>query len=755
MKKYNCVILGYGAREDALEIALDNSPHFDQVTLFDKGDQVCHFDNDENLLVFAGSESFLYDPPHFKHEIPIYPYDYHAHLELSKSYCRNLMVENSIPGVVPHIVLALDGGTLRYGLSGTTISREYLKMFLYEYSVIKPDGLTGGKGVKIVGRDFDIEGAVDYCHEIKDQYIVLEKQIIGQEFSLMAFCDGKHILNTIPIQDHKRRNEGDSGPNTGGMGAISNYDNGSYLLPFLTQKDYEKACDINRRVFEASNKAEMRCGYKGILYGSFIKTDNGEIYVIEYNVRFGDPECINLLSVLKTDLGEIFIAMAEETLDKIQLEYKPVASVTKYLVPRNYPYGECESVDISNIFKEEIIDIQTCNIRGYSDKPDNVYIGSVENGKTTNSRALCVVGTGPTIYDAHLQAEEVIECLNLDMTQFHYRKDIGTAYGNPTRNKCKKSRAEERYYLDPLYTSDHDKNEQLMGKISRFLPQTGKFAGNFAIELLSTTDGVGTKTIVAKICDNYKNLGRDIVGHCLNDLLVQGCTMPLFMLDYIASHDTNVDLVKDIVKTISEECQRYGCSLVGGETAEMRDIYREGMIDLVGMAVGYKTMSVESDLVPGDIVYGLPSNGFHTNGYTLLRSILTEEEIIKYGDYLLQPHKCYLDDIKLIIQSQGHNSIKRMCHITGGGFFDNPKRILGGYDAIELDRSAIFGMMDPTMKEILDRIDDDDQKLRTFNCGVGFLVIASPESNFDRFFGLKPIGKIIHRTLKNCMVNFV
>ncbi len=288
---------------------------------------------------------------------------------------------------------------------------------------------------------------------------------------------------------------------------------------------------------------------------------------------------------------------------------------------------------------------------------------------------------------------------------------------------------------------DHDKNNELMKKIKTFLPQTGNFSGIYNLnqldkgnKLLITTDGVGTKTIIAEIANDYSNLGYDLVHHLCNDLLVQGCTKPLFMTDYIASSCMDVQLSSDIIRSIYDACEAIGCKLLGGETAEMPDVYQPNKIDLTGTMVGIieeEELIDTTNINENDVAIGLASNGFHTNGYSLIRKVFTNDEIRKYAKELLKPHRCYLEHIKLI--RKNNIKIKGLCHITGGGLIDNPERILPkNYDL------GILNLRIPSeiMLEIQRKTNLSDVELfRTFNCGVGMLVIVD-KHDLDKVLSL-------------------
>ena len=281
---------------------------------------------------------------------------------------------------------------------------------LGENYVVKYDGLAGGKGVKVSGEHLHSHGeALAYCKELVDKNgeFVIEGKFIGEEFSLMSFCDGDTLKHMPAVQDHKRAYEGDTGPNTGGMGT---YSDANHSLPFLSDEEISQAHEINIKTARAVNDKFVE-GYKGILYGGFMATTNG-VKLIEYNARFGDPEAMNVLSLLESDFIEICNGIAGGTLDKMDVQFSKKATVCKYAVPEGYP---------NNPVKGEPIDIS-----GISN-PDGLFYASVDFKGTSlvesGSRTIAVVGIADTISEAEKIAEKEVSSIAGPL--FH-RTDIGT-----------------------------------------------------------------------------------------------------------------------------------------------------------------------------------------------------------------------------------------------------------------------------------------------------------------------------------------
>ena len=321
-----------------------------------------------------------------------------AKLETSKAFTRDLLREYNIPGGPQYQTFnSLDGVT------------QFLNV-LGENYVVKYDGLAGGKGVKVSGEHLHShDEALTYCQELTDKggEFVIEEKFIGEEFSLMSFCDGDTLKHMPAVQDHKRAYEGDTGPNTGGMGTYSDANHG---LPFLSDDDILEAYEINVQTAKAI-KDKFGEGYKGILYGGFMATANG-VKLIEYNARFGDPEAMNVLSLLDSDFIAICNGIADGTLENLDVKFQNKATVCKYAVPEGYPDFPVkdEQIDVSKI-----------------ENPDGLFYASVDiqNGKLVEagSRTVAVVGLADSISNAEKIAEKEVSSVTGPL--FH-REDIGT-----------------------------------------------------------------------------------------------------------------------------------------------------------------------------------------------------------------------------------------------------------------------------------------------------------------------------------------
>ena len=651
----------------------------------------------------------------------IAPLKKNSQIETSKSFARHVLRE--IPELSkynPYILykseVYLPNGKKIDNCGKTeTLEQSYIEFTeLVGKVVIKYDGLCQGKGVFVQDDHFNtVEEGLQIAELItksKDD-LLIEEKLVGNEFSLFSFCDGIDCIHSPPIKDFKRSHEKDSGPNTGGMGSVSVFSDGSHLFNFLTEDDIKTCQEINEHVVTYLGD------YKGILYGSFIKTKKG-IKVIEFNCRFGDSEVINVLELLETDLGKIFEAIAYGSLNTINVSWKSCATTVKYIVPAGYP---------SNLQKSQF---------RYEDEfKDYMYISSINSVgnklfELGGSRSIAFIGTGNDSNAASKQCEERIsEFLNSisDKNIFRYRKDIG--FGHLLNYKSA--------------GVNINKNDIIVNKIRQLVKKTynqavlgghGDFGGQFRFKdaiLVSSTDGVGTKSMFA-----YKyfgvsgvyNCGIDLVNHCINDILVMGA-FPLFFLDYYASSNLNVSCVTNFVHGCADACRDAGCVLMGGETAEMPGIYKDDSFDLVGTIIGEKQIRVSSCPNVDDIVIYFESSGPHTNGYSLIRKCVEKY----YPDVpynvmyeLSQPHINYLSKVKKI-HELSPNIIKGMCHITGGGI-NNINRILDDSLCVHSEVKT-----EPNWCQWIREKShmSDIEMYETFNMGIGFLVIIDKEQ-FDK-----------------------
>jgi phosphoribosylformylglycinamidine cyclo-ligase len=280
------------------------------------------------------------------------------------------------------------------------------------------------------------------------------------------------------------------------------------------------------------------------------------------------------------------------------------------------------------------------------------------------------------------------------------------------------------------------------------LSDIGGFGGLFSVDkkkfkdpvLVSSVDGVGTKLKIAFEMDLHQTVGADLVNHCVNDIAVQGAA-PLFFMDYFATGKLQPEIAEKVISGIADACKHNGCALIGGETAEMPGFYPGGEYDLAGFIVGAvdrDKIITGKDVLPGDILVGLPSNGLHTNGYSLARKLLFEvshyspetyvnELKNKVGNELMRTHKSYWPVIKRLLEAE---AVTAMAHITGGGITENLPRVLPKTMSaqVQLGSWPVLPIFSHLQK--LGNISESEM-LRTFNMGIGMILVV-PTKKFKR-----------------------
>lgn len=325
-----------------------------------------------------------------------------AKIETDKSFMRKLFEDYKIKGSLTYKVFD---------------NYEEIAEFLDDFDkevVVKPVGLTGGKGVKIVGDHLkDNNEAKLYAKEVMETkmggfpQVIIEERLIGEEFTVQAFCDGNNLAPMPAAQDHPYAFEGGQGPITGGMGSYSD-NNG--ILPFLTQDEYDESVAIMKNTVTAIKKEASP--YKGILYGQFMLCEDGP-RLIEYNARFGDPEVMNVLPLMKNKMIDVCEAIVDGNLKRLSFETK--ASVCKYIVPDGYPETK---------FANQRIEVDEAKINSLGAKVFYAAVNQKEDGiYTSSSRALGIVGIGNSIAESEAIAEEACGCVSGNL---YHRRDIGT-----------------------------------------------------------------------------------------------------------------------------------------------------------------------------------------------------------------------------------------------------------------------------------------------------------------------------------------
>ncbi|CAG8524920.1 11082_t:CDS:10 [Funneliformis mosseae] len=587
-------------------------------------------------------------------------------MEGSKTFAKDFMKKHKIP-------------TATYeNFSEYEKARAYLESISYNAS-----GLAGGKGVIIPTNNQEALNALKKIMVDKEfgsagDEVVIEEFLEGQELSVLAFSDGYTIIPLPPAQDHKRIFDGDQGPNTGGMGCYC-------PTPIATP---ELIAQIQNTILQPTIDGMRHDGFPfvGMLFTGIMITNSGP-RVLEYNIRFGDPETEVALPLLsdKSDLADIILACVERRLDSVHIETKPGFAATVIAASGGYPgnYSKGKNISFNNIPSDTLI----------------FHAGtSIKDGKlvTSGGRVLAVTGIAPTLRNAK------------DNVMTYVSAGVSIDSGNSLVQKIKP-------YLKSTKRSGSD-------------CEIGGFGGLFDLKtagfddpiLVSTTDGVGTKLKIAQAMNLHDTIGAE----------------PLFFLDYYACGKLEVDVAQTVVKSIAAGCCESGCALLGGETSEMPGVYNHGEYDLAGFAVGAvergNVLPRISDIKVDDVLIGISSSGIHSNGFSLVRKIIDKHNFeykspcpwnptISLGESLLIPTKIYVKQLLPVVK---RGLVKAMAHITGGGFIDNIPRILPKDIGVIIDSNA--WELPKVFKWLKENgnIPSDDL-FRTFNCGIGMVLIVS------------------------------
>ncbi|KAJ3043238.1 hypothetical protein HDV00_005558 [Rhizophlyctis rosea] len=778
------LLVGSGGREHAIAVTLAKSPKVEKVFVAPgnggtetagpkiQNVSVAYGANFEGLvkfalengvgLVVAGPEQPLVDgiaAPFKKVGIPLFgPSKEAAQLEGSKAFSKDFMKKHRIPTAAYEVFTDFEK------------AKAYIKGFKGEF-VIKASGLAAGKGVLLPET---LEEAVQGLREIMvdnvfgdaGQEVVIEERLTGEEVSVLALTDGYTVIPMPPAQDHKRAYNGDKGPNTGGMGAYA-------PAPIYTP---QLAAEVQRTILQPTVDGMRRDGHPfiGVLYAGLMLTPSGP-KVLEFNVRFGDPETQVVLPLLNSDLADIFLAAAEGRLDSVPVEFKKACAATVVMAAKGYPgsYPKGDEIKI----KENIAEDLTVFHAG-TKKADGKLV-------TAGGRVLAVTGVATTLEAAIQRANEgVKELVHFQGAEF--RTDIGHRFVERMVVLTG-----PRFVLGDVHKLNHacralkhlssqkstgatyeaagvsiDAGNLLVEKIKPLVKATrragadadiGGFGGVFDLKaagyqdpvLISGTDGVGTKLMIAQAVGKHDTIGIDLVAMSVNDVVVQGAE-PLLFLDYYATSKLEVDVAKDVVAGIAAGCTESGCALIGGETAEMPGDY-----DLAGFVVGAvertSILPHLDQIHPGDVLLGLASSGVHSNGFSLVRHVISSSGLTysspspfsqnqTLGEALLTPTRIY---VKQLLPSIKKGLIKSMAHITGGGFTDNIPRALPKGVGVRIDVGAwelpgVFRWLKGAGKI------SDAELARTFNCGVGMVLIVSKENVSEVTRLVKEAGETVY-----------
>ncbi len=701
------LVIGSGGRERAIAWACERHGHTVSVA-----SELGEVTSDDIDLVIPGPESALVagvaDECAFR-RIPCFgPTSKQARIESSKGYSRHLATSLGVPGPAYERFDELDAdGAIAWW-------REFGKPV-----VVKLDGLAAGKGVLVPGADHEIEAAIRTTATLGP--FVLEERLSGPECSLLALCDGTTAVALPLAQDHKRIGEGDTGPNTGGMGAYA---------PAPVPHDPADLVGIFVQPI-VDYFAAAGTPYVGVLYAGLMLTTDGP-RLIEYNCRFGDPEAQTVLPLLASDLAELALACTRGVVADHPVVIRDGAACTVVAASPGYPDDPHTgaTIALTGFSTTEWANASTT-------EPDAILFPSgVVAGKTSGGRVLAVTGLGGDLAAARATAYRGMDGVSFPNMQV--RRDIGwrapgallTSYAATGVDIDEGNRAVER----------------MKGAVERTLGPdvlrgVGSFGGVLSARrmleledpvLVASADGVGTKVELAARLGKVRNVGKDIVNHCIDDVLVQAAR-PWFFLDYIAASVLDAELVAEVVTGMAEACEAAGCILLGGETAEMPGVYAAGAFDVAGTLVGVAERGAllpRDDIAAGDSLIGVASSGPHTNGFSFLRKLFDWVPMdtvpagfdVTLGDALLTPHRSYLDVLDGALAS---GKVKALAHITGGGLPENLPRVLP--DAVDAEiqigswpRGPLFELI----AELATGVDVHELH-RMLNMGVGMVVVCA------------------------------
>lgn len=646
-----------------------------------------------------------------------------AQLEASKAFAKDFMRDFDIPTARYVIFEHLDA------------AQAHLGEIDYPY-VIKASGLAAGKGVFLPDND---SAAKMILQQIMQEHrfgaagkqVVIEERLSGPEVSVLVFTDGEKLSIMPPAQDHKRLLDNDEGPNTGGMGVFAP---SPYATPELVEQ-------ITAEIIQPTLAGLRAQGidYKGVLYFGLMLTVDGP-KLLEYNCRFGDPETQVILPLLKSDLLEIMLGVAQGALPSV--EWEKACAVCVVLASGGYPEEYEKGIPITGL---GCVTDSLIFHAGTREQDDQIV--------TAGGRVLGVTAVGDTLAAAAQAAYQEIS--KIYFNNMHYRSDIGASISAYARAGVD-IRAANRATKSIKNVVEPTLGQEVLSGI-------GQFGGLFdaaALQhmahpvLVASTDGVGTKVILAAQYGQLFGIGQDIVNHCINDILVQAAR-PLFFLDYFAASKLEVQQVTEVIGGMAAACEAAGCALLGGETAEMPGVYHEGHFDVAGTIVGvveYDRVLPKTDIKVGDVLIGLSSSGPHTNGYSLIREIFADVDLKHVYPELDQPlyqallasHRSYFAEIWPVLQDEPC-LIKAMAHITGGGFIDNIPRVLPDGLSVVVDISSWDV---PPLFKLIQRLGAvaEMEMYQVYNMGIGMVIITSAQHTDELISALgmgQPIGQVI------------
>lgn len=681
-----------------------------------------------------------------------------ARMEGSKTFSKDFMKKHGIP-------------TAAYeNFSDFEAAKKYVDSVDHDV-VIKATGLAAGKGVIIPQTKEEAHQALKEIMQDKafgdaGDEVVIEEFLTGDELSILSFCDGYTIKSLPPAQDHKRIFDGDLGPNTGGMGC---YAPTNIATP-------ELVAQIERDILEPTiaGMRNDRFPFKGVLFTGLMIGPKGP-KVLEYNVRFGDPETQTVLPLLSedTDLAEVMLACAKGYLSSVALIIQPKFSATVVVAAGGYPgsYAKGTPMTVGTPAAGSGITIFHAGTQ--------LVGGQLQS---SGGRVIAANAVGSSLEEAVTKAyEEGIKLIQFD--KMFYRKDI--AHRAFRKAGAAPSCAGLTYAQAGVSIDAGNELVEMIKKAVRSTARPGAdaeiggFGGEVDLEaagypsapiLVGAIDGVGTKLIIAQTMKKHDTVGIDLVAMNVNDLIVQGAE-PVMFLDYYSCSKLHPADTAAFVAGVAEGCKQSACALVGGETAEMPGIYHGEDYDAAGAAIGVMRKEARlprlDNMVEGDVLLGLASNGVHSNGFSLVRRIV-DHAGLKYtdpcpwdstassvGEALLTPTRIY---VKPLLKALTSNLIKGLSHITGGGLTENVPRTLPKTLAAEIE---VGSWEVPTVFQWLRKAGGVEPKemARTFNNGVGMVAVVAAgdvdkavqvlEKEGEKVY---KIGRLVKRNGEGCVL---
>jgi phosphoribosylamine--glycine ligase/phosphoribosylformylglycinamidine cyclo-ligase len=661
-----------------------------------------------------------------------------ARMEGSKTYSKDFMKKYNIP-------------TAAYeNFSDYEAARKYIDSIDHNI-VIKASGLAAGKGVILPTSKEEAHTALKEIMLNKEfgsagDEVVIEEFLDGDELSILTFSDGYTIRSLPPAQDHKRIFDGDLGPNTGGMGCYAP----TRIAPQSLIDEVERT--ILQPTIDGMRKD--RTPFVGTLFTGLMITKDGP-KCLEFNVRFGDPETQTLLPLLSedTDLAEIMVACTEQWLDAVStFKVDDRSSATVVVAAGGYP---------GPYPKGTPMEVQTPGA------DTRIFHAStvLKDGQllTAGGRVIAAEATAPTLEEAVKKAYAGVDLIKFDNMQ--YRKDIAHRALKPV-----KSTKEALTYASAGVSIDA--GNQFVERIKAAVRSTarpgadaeiGGFGGEVDLVaagykeppiMVGAIDGVGTKLMVADAMKKHDTVGIDLVAMNVNDLVVQGAE-PLMFTDYYGCSKLNLDTAAAFVEGVAAGCRDANCALVGGETAEMPGMYQGDEYDTAGQATGAMVrehrLPRTADMVEDDVLIGLASNGVHSNGFSLVRRIITRENLAytdacpwdkstTVGLSLLTPTRIYVKPLLPVIWKK---LIKGLSHITGGGLTENVPRMLPSHLAAEIDVTSWDVL--PVFKWLRQAGNVSPSEMgRTFNTGIGMVAVVSQENAKQVIADLEAAGEKVY-----------